>query len=84
MPPTPTTAEATTPASKPRLKIGVALEGGGALGLAHILNYRMRGAGGRDAAAAPGEAVGRREEAHRLLQHLLDEFAQTLLKRGDP
>ncbi len=35
-PPTSTTAEATTPASKPRLKIGVALEGGGALGLAHI------------------------------------------------
>src|SRR6185369_2312786 len=33
-PPTPATAE--PPASKPRLKIGVALEGGGALGLAHI------------------------------------------------
>jgi NTE family protein len=33
---TPATAEETKPASKPRLKIGVALEGGGALGLAHI------------------------------------------------
>ncbi len=31
-----TPAEQTTPPSKPRLKIGVALEGGGALGLAHI------------------------------------------------
>ena len=29
-------AEPTSPAAKPRLKIGVALEGGGALGLAHI------------------------------------------------
>jgi NTE family protein len=35
-PPTPAPAEQTKPASKPRLKIGVALEGGGALGLAHI------------------------------------------------
>ncbi|MGA9811343.1 MAG: patatin-like phospholipase family protein [Terriglobales bacterium] len=34
--PAPTPAEQATPASKPRLKIGVALEGGGALGLAHI------------------------------------------------
>ncbi len=33
-PPTPTATGA--PASRPRLKIGVALEGGGALGLAHI------------------------------------------------
>jgi len=32
----PTSATAEPPASKPRLKIGVALEGGGALGLAHI------------------------------------------------
>jgi NTE family protein len=31
-----TPAEGTKPNSKPRLKIGVALEGGGALGLAHI------------------------------------------------
>jgi NTE family protein len=35
-PSAPSTAEQTQPASKPRLKIGVALEGGGALGLAHI------------------------------------------------
>ncbi len=33
---TPTPPEQTKPVSKPRLKIGVALEGGGALGLAHI------------------------------------------------
>ncbi len=33
---TPATAGQAAPASKPRLKIGVALEGGGALGLAHI------------------------------------------------
>src|ERR1700680_4706592 len=33
---TPTPAEEVKPPSKPRLKIGVALEGGGALGLAHI------------------------------------------------
>src|SRR5580700_5619330 len=33
---TPTPAEEAKPAAKPRLKIGVALEGGGALGLAHI------------------------------------------------
>jgi len=33
---TPATAGQPTPATKPRLKIGVALEGGGALGLAHI------------------------------------------------
>src|SRR5258707_3837587 len=31
-----TTQRAPQPAMKPRLKIGVALEGGGALGLAHI------------------------------------------------
>jgi NTE family protein len=31
-----TPAQQTTPTSRPRLKIGVALEGGGALGLAHI------------------------------------------------
>jgi NTE family protein len=35
-PSAPTPAEAAKPAAKPRLKIGVALEGGGALGLAHI------------------------------------------------
>jgi NTE family protein len=33
---TPTPMEQARPSSKPRLKIGVALEGGGALGLAHI------------------------------------------------
>ncbi len=33
---TPATTGQPTPATKPRLKIGVALEGGGALGLAHI------------------------------------------------
>ena len=35
-PSTPAPAEEAKPPSKPRLKIGVALEGGGALGLAHI------------------------------------------------